>query len=150
MCCSKIQKTFTADKKCFSNATSAEENRRQFLIELPKDSSINFCRVQVDDCLITSEKVEKCDYAFCRCSNQDFYFVELKGTDIQKAFNQIVATISHFKAKIKLEKSQIFGFIVASRVRPQQRQNARNLKKAFMNNHGNDLRIESTKLIFKP
>jgi hypothetical protein len=150
MCCEEIKKAFKAEEKCFSTATSASEKRSQFLIELPKGSPEIFCRIAVDGCLIADDTVKKCDFVFRRCSNSDLYFVELKGTRIEVAFEQILATLVHFKSKITLEKSKVFGFIVSSRVRPQQRQSVRNFKKAFEEHHGAKLRIESTKIILKP
>ena len=151
MCCIEIQNAFKAEVKCFSKTTSATENRRQFLIEVPKSSSETFCRIDIDGCLITSEKVEKCDFAFQRCSNSDYYFVELKGKKIKKGFSQILATIEQFKAKIKIEKISIYGFIVASEVKsPKNNATEANLKKTFAKHHGVALHIKSGKLIFKP
>jgi hypothetical protein len=149
MCCTAIQKTFHAEEKCFSKATSASENQRQFQIEPTKGSLATFCRIKVDGCLVSDEKVQKCDFVFKRCDNADFYFVELKGTDIQTAFNQITKTLEYFQSKIELKKPNIFAFIVASRVRPQQKQNARNLKKEFIRKYGAGLEIKSTKIILK-
>lgn len=155
MCCAEIQKAFNARKECFSEkVTSATgEHGRQFLIELPKGSTETFCLIKVDKHLIVSARVEKCDFAFRRCSNSDFYFVECKGKGqkkIKKAYNQIVATIRHFQAKLTIKKLQIFGFIVASEVRsPKNNTEIQNLKKEFANKHGVVLRIESNKLIHK-
>lgn len=152
MCCSEIQKAFNAKKECFSEkVTSATgEHGRQFLIELPRYSTETFCRIQVDKCLIDSIKVEKCDFVFKRCSNSDFYFIECKGKKIKKGLDQIIATINHFKSKIKLKKEQIFGFIVASAAKfPRSGAGTQaNLKKTFTK-YGVALKIENKKLIHR-
>ena len=152
MCCTEIQEAFNAKQECFSEkVTSATgEHGRQFLIELSKGSTETFCLIKVDKHLIASKLVEKCDFAFKRCSNSDFYFVECKGKKIKKGYNQILATIGHFQAKLPIKKPQIFGFIVASEVRsPKNNAEIQNLKKEFATKHGVALRIESNKLIHK-
>ena len=154
MCCAEIQKAFNAQKDCFSEkVTSAKgEHGRQFLIELPEDSTETFCRIKVDKHLIVSTEVEKCDFVFRRCGtkNPDFYFIELKGKKIKKGYNQIIATIGHFQAKLTLGKPQIFGFIVASEVRsPKNNAEIQNLKKEFAQKHGAALRIETNRLIHR-
>jgi len=88
--------------------------------------------------------------AFKRCSNSDYYFVELKGKRVKKGFDQIVATIESLKTTMNLEKKSIYGFIVASEVKsPKNNATEANLKKSFAKKHGVALRIESTKLFLK-
>ncbi len=150
MCCAEIQTAFKANLDCFDHATSAEEKGRQFSIELAKGSAEKFCRVHVDGCLIDDSALEKCDYVFLRCSNSDIYFVELKGRDVEKAFDQIVATIGHFKAKMKLEQRSIFGFIVASKVKlPKGSTDIANMKKQFAKKHGKALAMQTNKLLHR-
>lgn len=153
MCCAEIQKAFNAKKECFSEkVTSATgEHGRQFLIELPKGSTEIFCRINVDKCLIDSNRVEKCDFVFIRCSNADFYFIECKGKNIRKGYDQIIATIGHFHKKMKLEKEKIWGFIVASEVKsPRRNTRVQNMKKEFADEHGVTLKFGSNnKLIHR-
>lgn len=150
MCCSEIQIAFKALNDCFEHATSATERGRQFVVELPNGSKETFCRVRVDACLIDDSTVEKCDYVFRRCANSDIYFVELKGSDVTKGFDQIVATIKHFNGKMELAQAHIFGFIVASKVKlPKGNAEVANLKKTFVRKHGAALVFQTNKLIHR-
>ncbi len=145
MCCKDIIEETEANEDCFCNKTSAEENGRKFVIEIPKESKENFCRIEIDGCFITHENVEKCDFVFVRCANDDTYYVELKGQKIKKAYSQITTTI---KTHFPKPKDKIFGFIVASRV-PKAGQDINKLKKDFIKNYGQKLEIGTKKYIHK-
>ena len=76
-----------------------------------------------------------------------FYFVELKGSDIQKAYNQIVTTLTtHLRSD---EQSRRWGFIVASRV-PKSGLDVNKLKNEFAKKHGKLLFIKNDSLVFDP
>jgi hypothetical protein len=65
---------------CCTKSKVAAENGKRFEIVSNED----FTRIRIDDCLIPSQQVEKCDFGFVRHSNDEFYFVELKGKDVNK------------------------------------------------------------------
>jgi hypothetical protein len=67
---------------------------------------------RIDGGLITEGK--RCDFALSVREAGKIYFIELKGTDISHAAEQIQSTIATFSAKLK--KSIVFGRIVCSRV----------------------------------
>ena len=135
-----------ANQVCSSISTVASENGKRFEII----SNELFTRIRIDDCLITSKTVEKCDFGFLRHSNNEFYFVELKGKDIRKALNQIISTISNFENNfIKIPKNKIHGFIVSSR-NPLSGTETNNLKQAFAKNHGLLLEIKSKQCKYIP
>lgn len=116
MCCEKLCTAFGAPEKCFDHLLSCEENGRKFSIQLPKKSAETFCRVKVYGCVIPKDSSqERCDFMFCRCSNEELYFTELKGTDVQKAFSQIKSTIDFARPKLKFKPEQVSGFIIVSR-----------------------------------
>lgn len=124
---------------CCDNKTVARENGKKFRI-ISKET---FTRLKIDDCIIRSNDVNKCDYGFIRNTNGDFYFVELKGTDINHAYNQILSTINIFNREhITVPKHNRFGFIVSSRV-PSQGVDVGNLKQHFRKNHGKELKVGS-------
>lgn len=77
---------------CCQTKTVASENGKRFEII----SKEKFTRLNIDDCIIKSKETEKCDFGFVRHANEDFYFVELKGKNIEKAYDQIVTTINFF------------------------------------------------------
>ncbi|MEN2399909.1 hypothetical protein GKZ90_0008985 [Flavobacterium sp. MC2016-06] len=128
-----------ANQNCCSKSKVASENGKRFEI----DSNEEFTRIRIDDCLISSQQVEKCDFGFVRHFNNEFYFVELKGKDVKKALNQIISTISVFESTIiKIPKEKRFGFIVSSR-NPLLSTETNNLKQAFAKNYGRLLEIKS-------
>jgi hypothetical protein len=135
-----------AHQDCCSKSKVASENGKKFEI----DSKEDFTRIQIDNCLIDSQQVEKCDFGFVRHSNDEFYFVELKGKEVKKALSQIINTISNFEfTLIKIPKEKRFGFIVSSR-NPLSSVETNNLKQAFAKKYGRLLEIKSAYCKYKP
>jgi hypothetical protein len=128
-----------AHQNCCSKSNVASENGKRFEII----SSESFTRIRIDDCLIPSQQVEKCDFGFIRHSTNEFYFVELKGKDINKAVSQIISTVKKFEDNfIKIPKEKCFGFIVSSR-NPLSGTETNNLKQAFAKRYGKILEIKN-------
>ncbi|MFA9191211.1 hypothetical protein AAGV28_07500 [Flavobacterium sp. FZUC8N2.13] len=128
-----------AHQNCCSKSNIASENGKRFEI----NSIESFTRIRIDDCLIPSQQVEKCDFGFVRHSNNEFYFVELKGKDVKKALSQIINTILIFESTfIKIPQVKRFGFIVSSR-NPLSSTETNNLKQAFAKRYGRLLEIQS-------
>lgn len=128
-----------AYQKCCIKSKVASENGKRFEIVSNED----FARIRIDDCLITSKQVQKCDFGFVRHSNDEFYFVELKGKDVNTAFDQIISTINIFETEvIKILKEKRFGFIVSSK-NPLSGQQTNNLKQAFAKKYGKLLEIKN-------
>lgn len=101
----------------------AEAEGRKFTIRNPAKKPVK--KVQVDGCLIADER-QRCDYLFelgkvCHC----VIYLELKGSDIEHAFNQLVHTINYL-AKRHQNRTKICH-IVASRV-PRAGPKVQNLK----------------------
>jgi hypothetical protein len=135
-----------ANPVCTTTSKIASENGKRFEIE----SNENFTRIKIDDCLINSQVVGKCDFGFVRHSNNDFYFVELKGSDIEKALNQIISTINYFNNNfIIIPKNQRLGFIVSSKV-PSGGTDIKKLKQVFAKHHGKILEVKNRVLIYRP
>ncbi|TDW52072.1 hypothetical protein EV144_101752 [Flavobacterium sp. 270] len=128
-----------ANQDCCLKSKVASENGKRFEII----SNECFTRIRIDDCLITSKQVQKCDFGFVRHSNDEFYFVELKGKDVKVALDQIVSAISIFESSIiKIPKEKRFGFIVSSR-NPLSGTETNNLKQAFAKKYGRLLEIKN-------
>ena len=70
-----------------------QENGRKFRILNAQRSKI--IKVQVDGCVIKQRTA--CDYLFDVKKNNTIYYVELKGKNILKAVEQLIATMEHFK-----------------------------------------------------
>ena len=135
-----------ANPVCTTNSKIASENGKRFEIE----SNENFTRIKIDDCLISSQVLEKCDFGFVRNSNDDFYFVELKVSDIEKALRQIISTINHFNNNfIIIPQNKRFGFIVSSKV-PSGGTDVKKLKQIFAKNYGKLLEVKNKVLIHRP
>lgn len=135
-----------ANSACCSKSKVASENGKRFEIHSPED----FTKIRIDGCLIPSQNIEKCDFGFVRHLNQHFYFVELKGKNIQKAYNQIINTIKYFDANfIVIPKNMRFGFIISSSV-PKAGVNANNLKQDFAKKFGRKLEIKNKELKYVP
>ena len=102
--------------KCATQTThkiiTAEENKRKLTIDNPSGKVVR--KIQVDGCLqIKSGK--RCDYMFeIDAPISQVIYLELKGCDIKKAYDQLVATINIFRVEHGECKKECH--IVASRV----------------------------------
>lgn len=135
-----------ANQDCCSKSKVASENGKRFEIVSNED----FTRIQIDSCLISSQQVEKCDFGFVRHSNDEFYFVELKGKEIKKALSQIISTIEHFENHfIRIPKNQRHGFIVSSK-NPLVGQATNILKLEFAKKYGKLLEIKNIHCKYVP
>lgn len=134
-----LDNLIVANTPCCSKSKVASENGKRFEISSQED----FTKIKIDGCLIALQNIEKCDFGFVRHLNQQFYFVELKGKDIQKAYNQIVGTINYFNTHlIKIPKNMRFGFIISSYV-PKAGISANILKQDFAKKFGKKLEIKN-------
>jgi len=122
---------------------TAEENRRKLTIKNPSEKVIR--KIKVDGCLlITSGK--RCDYMFeidnAASEISNVIYLELKGCDIEKAYEQLIATIEIFKVKHQNTKKECH--IVASRV-PKAGTKAQQLKVKMKKNTQAELIINTDK-----
>ncbi len=72
----------------------AEENRMKYILE--NNNRKEICKIKVDDGYIQNETIKKCDYLFLNCQDNIALFIELKGSDLFKAINQINTSIDYF------------------------------------------------------
>lgn len=136
---SSIEELVAAYPACCEKNRVAVENKRRFEIDYKED----FTLIRIDGCLIDSQLIEKCDFGFSRKSNGDFYFVELKGEGIKKAYSQLINTIKYFENNLlKIPKNKRYGFIVSSRS-PLSSQDIRNLKQDFAKKYGQLLDVQN-------
>lgn len=82
--------------------------------------------VTVDNCVVT-EGI-RCDYLVINEKTYEF-FVELKGTDIRHACDQLTASIVQLSANPTRKAKH--SFVISSRVIPAIRTNIQNLKRQF-------------------
>lgn len=72
----------------------AEENRMRYILTNKNRKEI--CKIQIDNGYIQNNNVEKCDYLFLNCIDNIAFFIELKGSDLFKAINQINTSVDYF------------------------------------------------------
>ncbi len=145
MNCNDLKIKFNCDENCFSDKIfSVHEKGIKFCIVLESDKDEKFFCMKIDNCLIKNNE-KKCDFCFLREKNSEFYFVELKGTDISRAYEQIESTINYFKIKIpeNFAKEKRFGYIVSKAV-PLSSQKLKTLKNNFAKSLGKTLEIVKT------
>ena len=91
--------------------TAAENNRK---LTIKNSSQKIITKVAVDGCLVIATG-KRCDYLFeIEQPITQVIYLELKGCDIEKAYQQLVATIELFKDSHKNCKKECH--VVASRV----------------------------------
>ncbi|OTK46475.1 hypothetical protein B9X71_10915 [Acinetobacter baumannii] len=105
---------YCSTKKIFSY----QENKKKF--EIKNLSALNICQYKIDGCVITSSSQIKCDCAFTVSKDSSInkiIFVELKGSDICHAAEQIISTYNIFKKDIKkiTPPPEIEAFIIHSK-----------------------------------
>ncbi len=117
----------TTIEKC--KTKPLRENKKNFLITNPNGKYFEIIRI--DGCLIDASS-KKCDWLVCiqDSSRQHAVFIELKGTDIEYACEQLIATINSPAVKTITKHYEIFCVIVCSRV-PKGGPKTQALKKAF-------------------
>jgi hypothetical protein len=137
MNCKDFKKVNAAKKHCFENALKTPiENGKSFSIILSKNKDEKFIRIKIDKCFLSEidNETKKCDYGFIRCSNSDYYFVELKGLNIETAVNQIIETIIYFRNNFNIKKEQIFAYIASSGLPRSANQKFQKLQENFIKN----------------
>jgi len=131
------------DGKCVEKSTHpmvvAEENKRKLSINNPSKKVIR--KIRVDDCLIT-EGI-RCDYMFEIDEPIKFViYLELKGGHIERAYKQLTATLTKFKAEHKYYKKECH--VVASSA-PKSTPKSQQLKIRFRKDNAAELIISSRK-----
>jgi len=98
-------------------------------------------KIEVDGCVISDNNTLRCDYAIVP-SNEVEIYVELKGSDIPHAVQQIESTIRLLSEDPK--KIRKLCFVVSTRV-PQQDTSIQNLKSKFKRNFNARFKIKNIK-----
>jgi hypothetical protein len=104
--------SYSGDKK---NHAECEKGKTFRLIN---NSRFKFSVYRVDSCLIKDNDQQKCDYLFIVDKHRECaaYFVELKGTGLADAINQILNSINILYKSVN--EHRIYARIVGKRVTP--------------------------------
>ncbi len=113
------------------------ENRSKFVFN--NRDRIPVSKVQVDGCLINNDN-EKCDWILSIESLKRALFIELKGSDIDKAISQL-------KSTLRLTKSQFKGYdrecyVVTTRI-PKHGPSVRRKSMAFFKETKSTLSVKN-------
>lgn len=131
----------------------AEENGRKFSIIVHGDRyDYQFIyKIKVDGFLIKDNVQSRCDYFFKYVEGHEVknnIFVELKGKNIDKAYDQINQTIKVFKNNhVIKDDSVVNGVIVSSRV-PNNGGRDRELKEEFRRKQKGRLEIKTNQTVY--
>jgi hypothetical protein len=146
-CCSDFREAVFPDAEdcCFSVGTVAKENKSKFTVRWERKGELSICRIKVDGCLITDPTQKKCDYVFLICPEQEFLFVELKGTEIKHGIQQLLATIEFFRSKSStpIPQEKILGYVVSSSVPSSSNQEVREAQIRFKQSTGRGLVVKN-------
>jgi hypothetical protein len=129
-------KTYSGDKKIHAISEKGKTFR------LVNDSKFTFAHYRVDACLIKDNNEQKCDHLFIIDKKQECaaYFVELKGTGLADAINQILNSIDILYKS--LHEHKIYARIVGKRVTPNIKSRRAKLDEK-LKQFGGDLKIAS-------
>jgi hypothetical protein len=132
--------------KCVKMTTDSlikfEEKNKTIIFD-NKDRK-NFLMVKVDGCQITEG--DKCDDLLINNITGDEYFIELKGTKVGHAFEQLDCTVNQLSDKSNKEKS-IKLYIVSANVAPQLGPKKQKYMKRWKKAYNASLTIKEKKLV---
>lgn len=129
-------RSYSGDKK---NCVVSENGKAFRLIN---NSGFEFAHYKVDSCLIKDNNEQKCDHLFVVDKKHEgaAYFVELKGTRLADAINQLLNSINILYKS--LPEYKIYARIVGKRVTPNIKSRRAKLDER-LKNFGGDLKIAS-------
>lgn len=113
--------------------------RSQLVISNPNRNEVTV--IKVDGCEIADNSTPRCDFAIDVHTDLEIY-VELKGSDIKHAIEQIESTISIISSSPQLARK--LCIVVSTRV-PRQGTNIQALQRRFMLRYRATLRIKNGK-----
>jgi hypothetical protein len=115
------------------------KTRSQLVISNPDRDEITI--IKVDGCEIVDNATPRCDFAIDPHTDLEIY-VELKGSDVKHAIEQLESTISIISSNPKLARK--LCIVVSTRV-PRQGTNIQTLQRRFMLRYRATLRIKNGK-----
>jgi hypothetical protein len=105
--CETMEKHRCADCNNNKIVVAQDEKNPKCEYRLINNSAKRVCKVTVDGCYVTEDK--RCDFLLIDCDSKAAFFIELKGSDVLKAVEQIDETINRFW-------HQMNGFIINGRI----------------------------------
>lgn len=100
--------------------------------------------VTIDGCVIKDTSTVKCDFLLIDDLSKNEYFVELKGSDVGHAIDQLRASIERFSDKSNKNK-QTFAYVVPTKVEPAVSTKVQVAKKNFRKKYNAILEVNGPK-----
>lgn len=117
------------------NIVFVENNRR---IKFVNDSGRCYLKIKVDGCVITG-MTPRCDDALCSEDGFEEHYIELKGTDIRHAIEQLKTTIE----RIGEHNENRHAYVICSNVAPQINTMIQKAKSEFEKKYKSTLLVKS-------
>jgi hypothetical protein len=107
-------------------------------------------KIHIDGCVIKDNNMLKCDYLIIDNKNIEYY-IELKGSDINHAIEQLEATITYINADEKDKNEKKLSFIILKKVHKEPRYTTKiqNIKTKFQNKYNSKLIVKETPAEYK-
>jgi hypothetical protein len=118
-----------------------EENRKSILFKNANNRT--FIKVQVDGCQIIEG--ERCDNLLVNVENGDEYFIELKGTDVGHALQQLDRSLEILSDKSDKNK-KVSVFIISANVSPKLSTKIQTYKKKWERIYNTAFKIQERRL----
>jgi len=119
-----------------------EEKGKKYIALNPEGECV--AKVRVDSGLINDSKVKKADYIVLRCDRNMAYIVELKGSHVAKACEQILSTVELLPC---LRKFTINARIICSRTSvPDLRSSHRSALDDLCRSNSGNLKIKGNQM----
>lgn len=116
-----------------SSRFTVQENRRTFSIN-KNVCEVDLEKIKVDGFLINSTAIKKCDYLYIYNKSNTYIFVELKGSDIKHALDQLKSVIEYFYNEKVINTNTTIRGAVAFSTYPGNNSTYRTAKARLMNN----------------
>jgi hypothetical protein len=140
-CCNEIKSKLHAGA-CIQESTATEKNGKRFEIQRKSNPQETICKLDVDCWIpITDNNQKKCDTIFIRCKENEYYFVELKGSgesDLDKVYRQITDTIDRVK-EASITISLLEGYIIGAKSTVQSTLKYRQYQQKFKRDYQGEL-----------
>ena len=115
--------------QCNPNSTlNCAENNKKFEL---KTNSVSFARVKIDGGVEQNTSNKKCYYLIIKETEDIEIFVELKGKNIQNAYEQIIQSYARYANQNANVKH--YAIIVTSHISPNERTTLQNIKARLSN-----------------
>lgn len=138
---SKIKKYFEDHHLEFiTRDKSHSERKNSFVIR----SREEFYKIFLEEGILKGSGQPKCECFFLRESNDETFFIELKGrsANVKKGIEQIIFSIKEIERLVPVDPLKVYAFIIGSST-PKPNSAINNLKREFKQKYKKDIVIRT-------